>query len=413
MRVALVAHHANPDWGSEPLISWNWIRHLAEVCELHVVTHIRNQDALLRRGLSNVQWHFVDTERLARRIQNWNDRIWGEGATTSRLVLDVVALSAFDRQAVRILKNLHAEKPLDVIHRVSPITPRSPTNLWSIGVPVILGPVNGGMTLPAGFRHVAREERLGILGMRGGARLLDPLARGMRRSERILVANRTTLSTVPRDRRGGAEVLCENAVDPELFRFQMPEREGRLNVAYVGRLVPFKGARLVLEAVARARQHIARFDIVGDGVERARLEAMIDDLDLRGTVRMWGKVAVEEVPEFLAEADVFAFPSVRESGGAVILEAMASGTVPIVVDHGGPAETVVDGTGILLDATTPDQVVDELTTSMIELATDRERLRRMARAGRDHVLANHTWPRRIERALELYREVSEPRRMRA
>ena len=93
-RVLLVAHHANPSWGSEPLIGWRWASALDRRCELTLVTHARNRPAIEAAGGLRGAVHYVDTERLARAV-NWaNDHLWARAAVVNRSLLEAVALSA-------------------------------------------------------------------------------------------------------------------------------------------------------------------------------------------------------------------------------------------------------------------------------------------------------------------------------
>ena len=86
-------------------------------------------------------------------------------------------------------------------------------------------------------------------------------------------------------------------------------------------------------------------DIIGDGPQMAQLTRMIGEAGVGESAKLAGFVAHEKLQQWLASADVFAFPSIREFGGAVVLEAMAVGVVPIVVDYGGPGELVTERTG--------------------------------------------------------------------
>ena len=91
LKLLLVAHHMNPEWGSEPLISWRWATTLQDHVDLVVVTHVRNREAIERaRGL-RAEIHYVDTERLARRVNRVNDLVWPSSAIVARSFLESFA----------------------------------------------------------------------------------------------------------------------------------------------------------------------------------------------------------------------------------------------------------------------------------------------------------------------------------
>jgi glycosyltransferase involved in cell wall biosynthesis len=122
-------------------------------------------------------------------------------------------------------------------------------------------------------------------------------------------------------------------------------------------------------------------------------------------VRLTGWVNQPEVHRHLAEADVMAFPSIREFGGAVALEAMASGAVPIVMNYGGPGELVTASTGYLLEMGNRSGIVDQLRSVLGKLAVDPGQLVPRRRAGIRRVRARFTWLAKAAQVLEVYRWV--------
>lgn len=126
---------------------------------------------------------------------------------------------------------------------------------------------------------------------------------------------------------------------------------------FVGRLVEKKGARYAIQSMHHLRRTLpdAVLAIVGDGPERATLERLVEELDLRERVRFLGATPHSELPAIFASADLFVGPSVVENNGdtdsfgVVYAEAMASGCPVIATDVGGVSDVVLDGeTGTLV-----------------------------------------------------------------
>ena len=144
-----------------------------------------------------------------------------------------------------------------------------------------------------------------------------------------------------------------------------------LKVAFTGRLVPFKGADMLLEAAAPLiRNGKVVLDIIGDGPEMPRLKEFAARENLGDRVKLDGWVEHARVHERLGQYDVFAFPSIREFGGAVVIEAMALGLVPIVVNYGGPGESVTPSTGFAIPLGTRAEIIQRLRQSLAELVSD-------------------------------------------
>lgn len=401
-RILLVAHHCNPEWGSEPLIGWRWASHLNAIVPLTVVTHVRNAPAIARAGgLTDVR--YVDTERLARRVNRINDALWPKASVVTRSLLESLSLRAFDREVTHIARDLIAADEIDLIHRVSPISPRAATSLGRLGVPLVLGPVNGGMETAPGFDDIARQERDTMLRLRSLARAADFRERTFRDASAILVANETTRRVLPSTERHRAVLLCENAVVPSAFTPRFERAGPGLSLLHLGRLLPYKGTEFLIRAMAEIDPSLGvRLETVGDGPEKPALKQLVNELALDDRVIIRDAIPVTDVPACMAAHDLFCLPSVRESGGAVLLEAMAAGTPVIAVDHGGPSETVVPQVGVLVRPDGPSSLVDALAREITSLAKDETRRLRLARAARRHVESHYSWDGKVDRARDLY-----------
>lgn len=132
----------------------------------------------------------------------------------------------------------------------------------------------------------------------------------------------------------------------DLTRFRPVERvrakrglgvEGPLIVT-PGNLVPLKGQRLAIEALAELAG--VTLLIAGEGPERPALEALIAARGLEPRVRLLGSVAPAEMPGLLAAADLMLLPSEREGLANVWIESLASGTPILIADVGGAREVV-------------------------------------------------------------------------
>ncbi|MCE9590105.1 MAG: glycosyltransferase family 4 protein [Planctomycetes bacterium] len=186
----------------------------------------------------------------------------------------------------------------------------------------------------------------------------------------------------------------------ELRRKYVPP--GRLMVLTVGRFPPRKGHDTTLRALAKLRDHspVLHYVIAGDGEgdERARLERLVDELNLRDRVTFAGMVRGADLPRFYAACDLFVMPNRREGSdvegfGIVFLEAAACGKPTIGGRSGGVPEAVGENeTGLLVGGTD----ADELATAIAQLAGDEGLRRRMGEAGRKRVVERFTWPRAAE-----------------
>ncbi len=139
--------------------------------------------------------------------------------------------------------------------------------------------------------------------------------------------------------------IFSRGVDTEAFSPAMRRREagGPIRLLYAGRVSPEKNLRLLMEVADRLRRrHEIEVVIAGDGIIREELEAAYP------WARFLGYVRGADLAQAYADADVFAFPSLTDTFGNVIQEAMASGVPAVVMDPRGPGEIVeASGAGLI------------------------------------------------------------------
>ncbi|MEM1183406.1 MAG: glycosyltransferase family 4 protein [Planctomycetota bacterium] len=206
-------------------------------------------------------------------------------------------------------------------------------------------------------------------------------------------------------------------IDPSAFRVTDEEREARwrrtagdpFRVVTCGRLHVGKGHSDLIEAVAmlRGRSVETSLEIIGEGPDRPRLEAVIGDLGLGERVTLLGRLEQHEIRDRLASAHAYALASHNEAIGVATMEAMAAELPVVVTDVGGVGELVRHETnGLMVSPERPGLVADMLG----RLAEGPEFARRLAEAGHETVIEGFTSEARARRlmgALEA-RGASEP-----
>lgn len=405
-RVLVIAEAANPEWVSVPLVGWSLAHALRGVADVHIVTQVRNREAILRAGLvEGRDFTAIDSEALAAPLWRLADRMGmgrGKGWTLVQ-ALGALSYPYFERLIWRRFgADLRAGR-FDLVHRVTPLSPTVSSPIARKcarhGVPFVLGPLNGGVPWPKGFEAARRAEREWLTHVRGAYRWLPGRAAMLRASGAILAGSRFTLSEIPARHRDRAIYLPENAVDPTRFgRHAAPPGPGPLRACFIGRLVPVKGLDMLLEAAAPLlAAGTLRLDIVGDGPERAALQAQAG-----GGVTFHGWVAHGQVQDIAANSAVLAFPSIKDFGGGAVLEAMALGLAPLVLDYAGPAELVTEGTGIKVPMGPRAEVVAGLRAALQRMVADPDAVARMGAAARDRVEALFTWERKAAQVAEVY-----------
>ena len=259
-------------------------------------------------------------------------------------------------------------------------------------IPFVIGPLNGGLPYVQGFSQ-ADNQKQWISSLRNLYRFL-PFARSTYRNAAAIIAAssqtyaefaayRDKLFFVPEP--GIGRSLCFGDT-------RNPEPGAKLELIFVGGLIPCKACDLALRAAASLlRSDLASFTVVGDGPERSRLEQLAKSLGIEKAVSFCGWVSHAEVLRRLRSADVMVFPSVRDFGAGVVFEALASGAVPVVADFGGPGDIVHAEVGYKVPLTNESDFVAQMEKILTELAHNRDLLKRLRQQGMAYARECLTW----------------------
>jgi len=413
-RVLLIAEAANPQWVSVPLEGWSHSVAIRRITEAHIVTQIRNRDAFVQAGLiENVDFTAIDSQAVAKPLGNLAYKLnggKGKGWTTV-MAFNALSYYYFERKLWKhFAKDLQAGK-YDVVHRITPLSPTVPSllakKLAKIGIPFVAGPLNGGLPWPKGFDGARRKENEWLSYVRNAYKIL-PGYRSMRRhASALIIGSRATYEQMGSQFHDRSIYIPENAIDPARFNVSIDREPNEpLRLAFVGRFVPYKGADMLLHAAAPLiRQGKVIVDLIGDGPMKQELIDLAKKLKISDGVIMDGWVEHAKLQDRLLMSDVFAFPSIREFGGAVVLEAMAIGLVPVVLDYGGPGELVSPQTGYAIAMGQREEIISRVAKALQELTDDPTQLREMGQKARQRVLKHFTWDAKAAMVLEVYKWV--------
>lgn len=423
LRILIVAEHASLKFGGEAALPLHYFRVLRQrKLAAWLVVHARTRDELEATFLGDQDRIFYISDTLSHRI------LWKLGEFLPARLASITTgflmrcMTAWTQR--KLIRRLIRDQNISVIHQPMPVSPKEPSMMYGLGVPVVIGPMNGGMEYPPAFKHMqSMADSLGIAIGRRIATLMNRLIPGKREAAILLVANERTRAALPAGIRGQVKTIVENGVDlglwvtPTLASSDLPRSFTRF--AYVGRLVDWKAIDKLLVAFKRATADAQiNLIIIGDGVERHNLEQLARNLDLLGKdseqpglVSFLGWMSQTACAARLQECDVLVLPSLLECGGAVVLEAMAMEMPVIATAWGGPADYLDCTCGILVEPTSADAFVANLSSALVRLAENPEERVAMGKAGRRKVIEDFDWETKVDRMLGIYREAVEGSRI--
>jgi glycosyltransferase involved in cell wall biosynthesis len=405
--------------GGELILGWNVVQQLARFHEVWVLTHARNREAI-EKGLGSPaadHLHFCYFE-----LPAWVERL--------KLFQGGIQTYAYlwQLRAYFVARRLHRQVEFDVFHHVTYANDWMASYIGALlPVPYLRGPGGGAHRTPLAFRReYPWRARLWERFRSFGQWVLrhDPVyVWGQRRARALLVCNREAADAVPGPLKSKVQLFPVNGISAEDRKIlsgmngygsagASPGQtrpgfsEKGFQVLSAGKLLSLKGYALAIRAFAPfAQRHPdAQFTIVGDGPERARLEALVRELDLEKQVHLAPWAPRHDLLVMMQHCDTFLFPSLRDGGGAVVVEAMAAGRPVICMDLAGPGMHITEDCGIKIPPRSPADTVSLMTTALERLYQDRDLCLRMGQAGRVRAELVYSWDHLGEQLLKIYEE---------
>lgn len=411
IKVLIVAPNASSRFGGEAFLPLKYFEILKRRgYPVRLIAHSRNRE--------NLETTFPDNQSIIHYIEDSAAHrvIWQAGRMVPEPLRSAVFGTALNLLneffQARLISRLVTEGHVDIIHQPIPVSPKTPSYLHGFGVPVVIGPMNGGMNYPPGYaEYQSLPARLLISVSRKIAIGLNHVIPGKKRAAALLVANARTRAALPVGHPNVIEIV-ENGVDRAVWGatdVEMPERvqNDPFRLVFMGRLVNWKAVEITIEALNEARRlgRDVRLDILGDGEQRPALEALVKAHGLDGAVRFLGFLPQNVCADHLRRSHALILNSLYECGGAVVLEAMSVGIPVIASDWGGPADYVDQTCGILVSPVPRADFPERLAQAIIKLADDPELARVLGEAGRMRVNSDFDWDKKVDRVVDLFRSL--------
>jgi glycosyltransferase involved in cell wall biosynthesis len=401
MRICIVAEHASTRFGGEAILPVHYFRLLrSRGIESWLVVHSRTQSELTELFPQDVDRILFVPDLWIHKVIFFLSRYLPRRLSEATLGLLNQLITQFCQRA--IVRHLIIDKQIDVIHQPIPVGPRFPSMLFGLGVPCVVGPLNGGMEYPPFFRNAEpRLSRAALAFARLFSDFANTLLPGKKNADVVLVANERTRRALPSGVRGRVIELVENGIDLDVWRGSSRGTESTVpRFVFIGRLVDWKGVDILIRSLERVPT--AELEVIGDGSMLETWKSLANDLGVNDRIHFSGWLAQQECAARLRAAAALVLPSLYECGGAVVLEAMAMGKPVIATRWGGPADYLDASCGILVEPTSYSDLVDGFAEAMQKLISSPELAKSMGDAGFARVVRDFDWQRKIDHVIRIY-----------
>lgn len=391
MNILLIAFACEPNKGSEEGVGWNWAINLAKRHKVFVITRGQEQPLIEKysseEDRNNIFFFYFENDNLMHFIDKkipYGFRVYYKW---------------WQKQIVPIAQKILREHKIDIIHQLTYNEFRTPGLLYDMGVPFVWGPIGGGHE----YNPALREAYF------SGVDVIKEIIRkqmnhwylkeknvvgALKKSASVIVADPATLSILPKNRH--YDRLLETAYYSErnlIKDFSKMRTSGKIHLLYAGVMQPRKGLKLIVDALGESSFRDFELIMIGDGSERKKLEALVKKYGLDDNITFTGKLSYDEVNNYYDWADLFLFPSLRDTSGNVVLESMSHGTPVIALNHNGASEMITPECGELVNIESYAQVKREFVALISKYHSNWEIGRQKGLIARKRVEEVYSWDR--------------------
>lgn len=413
MKIILSVFECNPFRGSDSYVGWSYTVNMARYHEVFALTRAENRADIERYFSENTdsvqnRVHFVYIPR-AKFFSEYVYRL-------NRYAGFLGSYFMWQSAALKTAKKICCEHDIALCHHVSIADFRCAGYLWKTGKPFVYGPVGGAQEIPGCLTPYSRghekSERFRSV-MNRLCPSFPGYRRALRHAAKVYSSNDETTACLsarmrPADRNKLVQ-MTELCVDEEYIcqRDMLQKAPGdRVHIIVSGRLIYRKGVSLLLDAVRRIQtEQPFVVDIYGEGDQKDKLLEQAQKNGISGLVKFHGKVSFEEMQARYREADIYVLPSLRETTGTAVFEAMANKLPVVSLKQNGVKHIVEPDMGILVDIKSMEQVLDDLANALKRLIEDTKLRQDMGQAGYCKIREQFTWSERARTMSSVYEQI--------
>ena len=402
MKLLLSAYACEPNRGSEPGVGWEWAMRLAERHEVTVITRANNREEIesalgKRPECTRPRFIYIDLPKFWVYLKK-------------RRILPVPIYYIFWQLAARF-EVRHKLKNFDLVHHVTFNGFRFPGAWWRTDTPVVLGPLGGGSVTASAYRRCF-GRRWPMESLRGWSVQLwkfNPWTLCSLFGSDAVIAVGAEMAKRFASLGIKADSMLETAV-PSLLEAEAAEISGekRSDFLLVGNLEPWKGWQIAFEAFAQALLNglsNQRLAVIGTGSQIQEARKLASSLNIDSQVDFLGQVSRHDSWQYVRKCRALIFPSIRDTSGNAVIEAMALSTPVICFNHQGVAWMTDNSCAFRISPQDWDTSINHFSNAILALADNDELVESMGKHGRKRAIDEFSWETKINQAETIYQRV--------
>ena len=380
--------------GGEAELGWNIVKELGRFFDVYVLTHAHNQKSikklLLKDSQKNINFIYI---RLPK-VFNFLEKFHKGGIQIYSYLWQI--------KAYFIVKNLHKKYNFDLFHHITYANDWMASYIGALlPIPYIRGPGGGAHKVPKEFtKQYNTKQKLGEIVRSIGQFIFrhDPFfIIGQNKAKTILVCNKESFDALSLKWQKKALLFPVNGISKKEFEdfknLEVLKNKNNFVILSAGKLIKIKGFDLVIKSFKFFNDKFENttLKIIGSGPEEINLKKIVQKLGLENKVVFDQWVPREKLLKEMFFSDIFLFLSLRDGGGQVVVEAMASGKPVVCFDIAGPGFHIDESCGIKIKPENPEQAIKNTAIALEKLYKDKELRKEKGKNGKEKAEREYEW----------------------
>lgn len=397
MNYLISAYSVNPYHGSEDGVGWNWVlqyeKNYKPGDRIILLTKRFNEEDT-RKGMK--EFGVIHTELVITDVPmflNWFREKYSMFHHMYYILWQHWAWLWVKKSGIKF----------DVIHHVTMGDYRIPGEMYKAkSARTILGPVGGAQTTPKSLKIYEKNKIAShIRKLVNISCSINPFyKKKIKAFTDVILSNGETYQQIVKIR--GTErtfQIVELGLSDEYKNIQLHNKNGKFNILYAGRFIDKKGIIFLIEAISMLKGKIDfQLNLCGGGPLLNKILQLIKYYQLNDCVKICGEKPYNEMLVYYKEADIFVMPSLRETGGTVLIEAMAFGLPIVAFDTSFCSQLKEKNCGIFIETNQNlDAVKKDFVNAIINLYQNKELIKELGNNGYFYVNNELTWSEKFRK----------------
>ena len=373
MNILISAYACEPGKGSEPEAGWKWARELSKRDNnIFVITRLNNKKNIenyITQSNTKCKINFIyhDLPKFFIYLKKF--------FKFTRIYYIIWQFSILEK-----CNKLNLKYKFDLVHHITFCSIRHFSLLSELNLKTFIGPLGGSETSPfwlrrhIGFKGAISETIRDIFNL---ITFLDPFfLRAIKKCNKIIFTTKSGIKYCPMKYRQKIQISTVIGLDKDEFNNKKVSIKNQKKILFVGRHLHWKGMKIGIEAFKKSLEidPDLSLTIVGSGSANRYWKKLVNKYKISKSVEWIPWVNRKEIDEIFSRNGIFIFPSLHDSGGFAVLEAMKHGLPVICFDLGGPGETVNSASGIIIKTSCKDYkiLIENFSKAINHLTTNKE-----------------------------------------